>query len=151
MTDFAKLTGQPAAIDESLEAFICEPKGFKDGGEGQLQLTMHPVNGTRFKNAVRKMQIKSVRSQKPKADEDAEAESEMTEDELDAEIIKGDGRTSELLARLCDGWNLKDGGKVVKCNLENRTALFTALESLRTAVDLEITAAGKKTKATETA
>ena len=147
MTDFAKLTGQPAVIDESLESFLCKPFGFKDGSDGQLELTMHPYNGTRFKKAVRKMQIKSTRADKA----DAEADSDMTEDELDAEILKGDGRTAELLARCCDSWNLKDGGKLVKCSLENKTALFAALESLRTAVDLEITAAGKKTKATKTA
>ena len=147
MTDFAKLTGQPSAIDESLEAFLCKPEGFKDGADGQLELTMHPVNGTRFKKAVRKMHIKVTRSEK---DVD-EADSDLTEEELDAEILKGDGRTAELLARCCDGWNLKDEGKLVKCNLENRTALFAALETLRNAVDLEITAAGKKTKATKTA
>jgi len=147
MTDFAKLTGQPAVIDESLEAFLCKPEGFKDGADGQLELTMHPVNGTRFKKAVRKMHIKATRGQK---DDDA-SDSDMTEEELDAEMIKGDGRTAELLARMCDGWNLKDGGKLVQCNLENRTALFAALETLRTAIDLEITEAGKKTKATKTA
>ena len=148
MTDFAKLTGQPSAIDESLEAFLCKPEGFKDGADGQLELKMHPVNGTRFKKAVRKMHIKATRSEK---DADDDTDTDMTEEELDAEILKGDGRTAELLARCCDGWNLKDGGKPVKCNLENKTALFTALETLRTAVDLEITEAGKKTKATKTA
>ena len=34
MTDFAKLTGQPPAIDDSLEAFLCKPAGFKDNAEG---------------------------------------------------------------------------------------------------------------------
>jgi len=147
MTDFAKLTGQPAVIDESLESFLCKPSGFKDGSDGQLELTMHPYNGTRFKKAVRKMQIKSTRADKA----DAEADSDMTEDELDAEILKGDGRTAELLARCCDSWNLKDNGKPVVFSLESCTALFAALEHLRTSVDLEITAVGKKTKATKTA
>ena len=146
MTDFAKLTGQPAAIDESLEAFECKPEGFKDGGEGQLVLTMHPVNGTRFKKAVRKMHMKATRAEK----QDAEP-TDLSEAELDAEMLKADGRTAELLARLCDGWNLKDEGKPVKFNLENCTALFAALETLRTAVDEEITEVGKKTKATKAA
>lgn len=148
MTDFAKLTGQPAAIDESLEAFECKPEGFKDGGDGQLVLTMHPVNGTRFKKAVRKMHMKATRTEK---EAEAEAEGELSEAELDAELLKADGRTAELLARLCDGWNLKDEGKPVKFDLENATALFTALETLRIAVDQEITNAGKKQKATKAA
>ena len=109
MMDFAKLTGQPAVIDESLEAFECKPEGYENGAGEPLVLTMHPAGGTRFKKAVRKMQIKVSRSGK----EAEETSGDMTEDELEAEIRAQDSRTSELLARCCDGWNMTDGKKPI--------------------------------------
>ncbi|MBQ0802988.1 MAG: hypothetical protein KBT76_14750 [Sulfitobacter litoralis] len=146
MTDFAKLTGQPAAIDESLEAFEFKPEGFQNGAGKPLALTMHPGGGTRFKRSVRKMHVKAVRSQA-----DSDQSEELTEADLEAELDEQDGRSAELLARLCDGWNMTDGKDPIEFSLANATALFTQVEPLRLAVDKEITARGKKPKAKKTA
>ena len=145
--DFAKLTGQPAVIDESLEAFECKPEGYENGAGEPLVLTMHPAGGTRFKKAVRKMHIKVTRSGK----EAEEASGDMTEDELEAEIRTQDSRTSELLARCCDGWNMTDGKQPIPYTVENGTELFKQVEPLRSEVDGAMTARGKSTKAKKTA
>ena len=147
MMDFAKLTGQPAVIDESLEAFECKPEGYENGAGEPLVLTMHPAGGTRFKKAVRKMHIKVSRSGK----EAEETSGDMTEDELEAEIRTQDSRTSELLARCCDGWNMTDGKKPIPYTVENGTELFKQVEPLRSEVDGAMTARGKSTKAKKTA
>lgn len=147
MMDFAKLTGQPAVIDESLEAFEFKPEGYENGAGEPLVLTMHPAGGTRFKKAVRKMHIKVSRSGK----EAEEASGDMTEDELEAEIRTQDSRTSELLARCCDGWNMTDGKKPIPYTVENGTELFKQVEPLRSEVDGAMTARGKSTKAKKTA
>ena len=147
MTDFAKLTGQPAAIDESLEAFEFKPEGYENGSGEPLVLTMHPAGGTRFKKAVRKMHIKLTRSEK----EADEAASELTEDELEAEIRTQDSRTSELLARCCDGWNMTDGKKPIAYTVESGAEMFKQVEPLRSEVDGAMTARGKKPKAKKTA
>lgn len=147
MMDFAKLTGQPAVIDESLEAFECKPEGYENGAGEPLVLTIHPAGGTRFKKAVRKMQIKVSRSGK----EAEETSGDMTEDELEAEIRAQDSRTSELLARCCDGWNMTDGKKPIPYTVENGIELFKQVESLRSEVDGAMTARGKSTKAKKTA
>ncbi|UOA14524.1 hypothetical protein [Sulfitobacter dubius] len=145
--DFAKLTGQPAVIDESLEAFECKPEGYENGAGDPLVLTMHPAGGTRFKKAVRKMHIKVTRSGK----EAEETSGDLTEDELEAEIRTQDSRTSELLARCCDGWNMTDGKKPIPYTVENGTELFKQVEPLRSEVDGAMTARGKSTKAKKTA
>ena len=145
--DFAKLTGQPAVIDESLEAFECKPEGYENGSGEPLVLTMHPAGGTRFKKAVRKMHIKVTRSGK----EAEETSGDMTEDELEAEIRTQDSRTSELLARCCDGWNMTDGKNPIPYTVENGTELFKQVEPLRSEVDGAMTARGKSTKAKKTA
>lgn len=145
--DFAKLTGQPAVIDESLEAFECKPEGYENGAGEPLVLIMHPAGGTRFKKAVRKMHIKATRSSK----EAEEASDELSEEELEAEIRTQDSRTCELLARCCDGWNMTDGEKPIKYSVEDGTELFRQVEPLRAEVDAEITARGKSTKAKKTA
>lgn len=145
--DFAKLTGQPAVIDEGLEAFDLKPKGYENGAGDPLVLTMHPAGGTRFKKAVRKMHIKVSRSEK----EAEEASGEMTEDELESEIRTQDSRTSELLARCCDGWNMTDGKEPIPFTVENCTELFKQIEPLRAEVDGAMTARGKSTKAKKTA
>ena len=146
--DFAKLTGQPAVIDESLEAFECKPEGYENGAGEPLVLTMHPAGGTRFKKAVRKMHIKVSRSQKDEAEAN---EADLSEDELEAEIRTQDNRTSELLARCCDGWNMTDGKKPIPYTVENGTELFKQVEPLRSEVDGAMTARGKSTKAKKTA
>lgn len=145
--DFAKLTGQPAVIDESLEAFEFKPEGYENGAGEPLVLTLHPAGGTRFKKAVRKMHIKVSRSGK----EAEETSGDMTEDELEAEIRTQDSRTSELLARCCDGWNMTDGKKPIPYTVENGTELFKQVEPLRSEVDGAMTARGKSTKAKKTA
>ncbi|MFG6535791.1 hypothetical protein [Sulfitobacter sp. CS16] len=145
--DFAKLTGQPAVIDESLEAFEFKPEGYENGAGEPLVLTLHPAGGTRFKKAVRKMHIKVTRSGK----EAEETSGDMTEDELEAEIRTQDSRTSELLARCCDGWNMTDGKKPIPYTVENGTELFKQVEPLRSEVDGAMTARGKSTKAKKTA
>ncbi len=147
MMDFAKLTGQPAVIDESLEAFEFKPEGYENGAGEPLVLTLHPAGGTRFKKAVRKMHIKVTRSGK----EAEETSGDMTEDELEAEIRTQDSRTSELLARCCDGWNMTDGKKPIPYTVENGTELFKQVEPLRSEVDGAMTARGKSTKAKKTA
>ena len=149
--DFAKLTGQPAVIDESLEAFECKPEGYENGAGEPLVLTMHPAGGTRFKKAVRKMHIKVTRSAKKPEAEEGETPAEMTEDELEAEIRTQDSRTSELLACCCDGWNMTDGKKPIPYTVENGTELFKQVEPLRSEVDGAMTARGKSTKAKKTA
>lgn len=145
--DFAKLTGQPAVIDESLEAFEFKPEGYENGAGEPLVLTIHPAGGTRFKKAVRKMHIKVTRTSK----EAEEASGELSEDELEAEVRKQDSRTCELLARCCDSWNMTDGSKPIEYNVENGTELFKQVEPLRAEVDAEITARGKSMKAKKTA
>lgn len=146
MTDFAKLTGQPAVIDESLETFEVKPEGFENGMGEQLCLIMHPVNGTRFKKAARKAHIKEMRG---KAGDDAV--SDLTEQELDAELAKAENRSAEILARCCDGWNMTDGKAPMELSFKNAMGLFGAVETLREAVDKAITDAGKKPKATKPA
>ena len=148
MMDFAKLTGQPAVIDESLEAFEFKPEGYENGAGDPLVLTLHPAGGTRFKKAVRKMHIKVSRSQK----EETEAnDADLTEDELEAEIRTQDSRTSELLARCVDGWNMTDGKAAIPYTVENGTEMFKQVEPLRAEVDGAMTARGKPTKAKKTA
>ena len=147
MNDFAKLTGQPPAIDESLEAFELKPEGYENGMGEPLCLTMHPASGTRFKRAARKVHLKMTRADGSKADED----DDMTEEELDAAIDTQDDRSAELLARCCAGWNMTDGTKPMKHNLENVCGLFGAVESLRLVVDKAITARGKPKKAKKSA
>lgn len=146
MTDFAKLMGQPAAIDESLEAFEFAPDGFENGSGDPLKLTMHPGGGTRFKKAVRIMQVKVSR-----AKTGDEVETELTDAEIEAELLKADGRTAEILARCCDGWNMTDGKEPIPFNLANVTAMFTAVEPLRNITDEEMTARGKSLKAKKSA
>jgi hypothetical protein len=157
MNEFAKLTGVPAAIDESLEAFEftvpeLEINGIKvkpmNGMGEPLCLTMHPAGGTRFKRSVRKVHMKMTRTDGDKPDDDA---AEMTEDEMDAELDTQDGRSSELLARCCSGWNLTDGKAPMKHTLENVSALFVEVPAIRLAVDIEITARGKSSKAKKSA
>lgn len=145
MTDFSKLIGAPV-VDESLEAFDVSPEGFMNGSGEQLTLTMHPINGTRYKKAVRKMQIKVSRAEK-----DADKEGELTEAELDEAIDKADLNTSELMARMCDGWNLTDGKAPIEFSFKGATDMFAAVEPLRDAVDKVITERGKKLKAKKSA
>lgn len=145
MTDFAKLTGAPV-VDESLEAFEVSPEGFMNGSGEQLTLTMHPINGTRYKKAFRKMQIKVSR-----ADKDADKDAELTEAELDEAVDKADLNTAELMARMCDGWNMTDGKSPMKFSFDGATELFAAVEPLRDAVDKVITERGKKLKAKKSA
>lgn len=159
MNDFSKLTGVPAAIDESLEAFTftvpeLEINGIKvkpTNGMGEpLCLTMHPASGTRFKRSARKVHMKMARTDVPKPD-DGEDVAEMTEAEMDAELDTQDGRSAELLARCCSGWNMTDGKSPMKHTLENVSALFSAVPAIRLAADIEITARGKLAKAKKTA
>lgn len=146
MTDFAKLTGQPPVIDESLEAFEFSPEGFENGSGQPLSLTMHPANGTRFKRVMRMIQIKAKRQQ------GAEDDITAVDDEALLKTLKEqDNRTSEALARCCDGWNMTDGKKPIPLTIENATALFEQVETLRMAVDEKITEVGNAKKAKKSA
>jgi hypothetical protein len=158
MIDFTKITGQASPVDEHLEAFECLPKGFFNGDGKPLQLTMHPAHCSRFNKAARLVRLKEIRTVPAALPELAEGEvrtpvDPASEEELLIEVARQDRFTAEILARCCDGWNLwdSDANELVPCTLENRVSLFTALESLRIAVDLEVTAMGKKIAATKIA
>ena len=144
--DFSKLTGQPATIDESLEAFEFKPEGYENGMGKPLSITMHPGSGTRFKRAVRKMHIKMTR-----ANNEPDTSDDLSEEELEAELRQQDSRTCELLARLCDGWNMTDGEKPLECTVDNATELFIQVEPLRVLADKEISERGNGSKAKKSA
>lgn len=141
------MMGQPKAIDETLEAFEFKPDGFMNGDGKPLVLTLHPASGTRFKKAIRIMQVKVGRAKKS----DADVDGDLTEEEIEAELLKSDGRAAEILARCCDGWNLMDSGKPLKFTLDAATAMFAAVEPLREEADKEMTARGKTMKAKKSA
>lgn len=148
MTDFAKLTGSPKAIDESLEAFEFAPEGCENGAGSPLVLTMHPTHGTRFKKATRLMQVKEARRTQGK---EAEQPADLTDEEAEKLMAENAKFANELLARCCDGWNMTDGEKPLPFDLDIAKTFFEQLEPVREAALEAMDAEGKRVKATKAA
>lgn len=131
MTDFAKLTGQPPAIDESQEAFEVTPEGYENGSGEPLKLLMHPLNGTRHKRAMRLEGARTLKARQiATTDQDDTPPEELTDEALEAFLQTMTDKGAVIFARCCDGWNMTDGKDPIELNIENATALFSQVPSL---------------------
>ena len=148
--DFAKLVGDKGPVDESLEAAEVTFDKFKNGGDDKLKITIHPFNGTRFKNLVRfaqkRLEYNSEEAKDAKDVKEAKDVSEKTDAEIWAEIEIEDERGNELMARMTDDWNLTDGGKPVPYTFENGKAFYAAARGVFHAVDDKVVELGNDLK-----
>mgnify|MGYP000259221996 CR=1 FL=1 len=148
--DFAKLVGDKGPVDESLEAAEVTFDDFKNGGDDALKLTLHPFNGTRFKNSLRiarkRFEYDSKADEADEADEDVKDVSEKTDAEIWTEIEIEDERGNELMARMTDDWNLTDGGKPVPYTFENGKAFYAAARGVFGAVEAKVVDMGNDLK-----
>ena len=144
MIDYAKLVGYTAPVDEALETFEFKPKGFENGNGEPLRLMIHPSNGTRFKKALRYMTIKAQRDV-------LGADAAPLVDDMEATLEETDANIADLLSRCTDGWNLMRDGEPVEFAQAACRDLYIAVPTLREAVDIAGTKAGKKPRAKKTA
>lgn len=141
--DFAKLVGDTGPVDERLEAAEVTLDEFKNGGDDTLKLTLHPMGGTRFKNAIRFAQ---KRFQYEADDPESGDPKKKSDKEIWAEIGREDDRANELMARMTDGWNLMDGDKPVPYTLQNGKEFYAAARGVYAAVDGKIVEMGNDSK-----
>lgn len=119
--DFKKLDlGATAKSAAPAIAIPCVLDKFRNGAGEPLRLDLMPTNTPEGERELRKWKIKFG------IGKDDGPQTEAAEDELDRRAALEAASNTDLLARVCVGWNLSDGKADVPCTLENRRALFDA-------------------------